>query len=496
MTQQRPVVVAVVPFGARAPADANGAGRPAKRAGAWARQIARRLVERFAGDPALEVRPVFLVAVPERDTDAGYLVFGSTPDPKLAAEYARSLGAAYVLTGTYREADGARRLDVTLVDAAAERAAASFGRDIQAGELHLVEPALAAWLTSAVGARTDADLSAPALANEPAYAALLEGMDAEVDATLVRSGDPEAARSAIAVAGRAYADAVRADPGATLAEERLLVLGATAIERDEQGSVLDGLEALAEARPRSWRVHYILGEVRRTKGDVSGAIVAFEHADALQPLRDADLLTLARLYLVTGASASAAARLRRLIGGTSDPAVRAGARRLQLGLLHPEMEQDLEEAGRIAIAGRPNASGDAAARFQRVLEVEPELWEAHFGLGLLARRNGDPVEAERALRRALEIYPDQPDAVHELGVALIESGRADEALPVLERAAEMRPGDAGYLADAGYARLRTGDIAGARDRLDRAIAAAPDDPVTKAYVAELERLETEAGRPN
>jgi len=82
VTTARPVV-AVVPFGAR--------GRDSG-AGAIGRQLARRLVDRFA-DGAAELRPVFLVAIPEEQSDAGYLVFGSTPDAALAASYGRSIDA-------------------------------------------------------------------------------------------------------------------------------------------------------------------------------------------------------------------------------------------------------------------------------------------------------------------------------------------------------------------------------------------------------------------
>ncbi|MEK6620405.1 MAG: tetratricopeptide repeat protein, partial [Chloroflexota bacterium] len=88
------------------------------------------------------------------------------------------------------------------------------------------------------------------------------------------------------------------------------------------------------------------------------------------------------------------------------------------------------------------------------------------------------------------------DAMHELGVALVEGGRPDDALPLLVRATEMRPDDPGYLADEGYARLRTGDVAGAGERIRRASRLDPDDPLTRAYLAELERLEIEAGKPN
>src|SRR5437016_12960553 len=82
--------IAVVPFGARS-------GDP--RVGAWGRQIARRLVDRFTDHPSLELKPVFLVAMPEAASEAGYLVFGSTPDPAPAAEYGASLGSSHALAG-------------------------------------------------------------------------------------------------------------------------------------------------------------------------------------------------------------------------------------------------------------------------------------------------------------------------------------------------------------------------------------------------------------
>jgi hypothetical protein len=103
VTTQRPVV-AVVPFGAR--------GRDAK-AGGIGRQVARRLVERFADDPNIELRPVFLIAMPEAKSDAGYLVFGSTPDADLAARYGESLGTTHALTGLYREDEKGRAFAVT-----------------------------------------------------------------------------------------------------------------------------------------------------------------------------------------------------------------------------------------------------------------------------------------------------------------------------------------------------------------------------------------------
>ena len=576
--------VAVVPFGARS-AD--------PRAGAWGRQIARRVVDAFADHEALDLKPVFLVAMGDQPSDAGYLVFGSTPDPALAAQYGASLGTTHALVGVLRVDEAGRTLEATLVDVAARRGIATLAHPIGPGELAGAEPALAGWLAAAL--ETDPPTPAPPIA-EPAYAALLEGMDEEVNATLLSASDARAAGEARGRAATRYLDALRADRAATAAEERLLVLAAESLERGDEATFLEPLETLTELAPRSWRGHYLLGELRRLSGDASGAVVAFEHSDALHPLRDADSIRLAELYLDAGAPSSARSRLRRIKPGSTDYAhaqdvlgvlalqrgdldeaaaaferaldagsrgaatlarlahvlaakgdvdraveryreslaladsgdarlglartlvtsgdpdaaaleletllraatvgeTAANARRLLLGLRRHDLEEQLERAGQVAVAGPDEALRAAMAELDTVLAAEPALWEAHFARGLIARRSGDAPTAERAFTRVLELWPDQPDALHELGVALLMAERTRDAVPLLDAAARLRPEDAGYIADAGFAQLRAGNLPAARERLAIASELDADDPITKAYLLELARVET-AGRPN
>lgn len=574
-------IVAVIPFGARG---------TAPRAGAWARQLAARLVERFSRDDALDVRPVFLVAMPEAASDAGYLVFGSSPDASLAAEYGRSLGATYALTGIYREDGGARRLEVTLVDVGSGSARATRSISVDPGTLATAEPALARWLARAAGATLATVSDAPAAANENAYAALLEGMDEEVSATLLRQSNPAAADEAIGRALERYLAALTADGECAPAEERLLVLAAESLERGDIGRQMRALEDLTVIRPRSWRAHYILGKLRAEAGHVNEAIVAFEHAHAVRALPDADLVRVAELYANAGASAPAFAHLRR-IAPTSDAygaaqeltaiialqrgdlaagraaferAVAAGvvgwelhasfaaalhargdtadaipryeaalaasgpaivrlnlaralyetgdvdraareldtllatetsgeiagqARRLRFGIRHADLERALETAGKGAVEGDATRFAEARSAFAAALAVEPDLWEAHFGLGLLARHRGDAQAALASFARVLELWPEQPDALHELGVALLMADDVAQAVGALERAAALRPAEAAYLADAGFAQLRAGDLAAARERLEHARTLDADDPITRAYLEELQRVE-------
>jgi len=579
-------VVAVVPFGAR------GA---TPRAGAIARQIARRLVDRFARETTLELRPVFLLAMPEAASDAGYLVFGSSPEPELAAQYASSSGATHALTATYRDGPS-RALDVALVDAST-KAATRVAIAIPEGALQRVEGDLATWLVKALGVEVAADLGSPPTANEAAYVALLEAMDEEVNATLLRPSDAARARESLRRALSGFIDAARGDPASEAPEERLLVVAAESLERGEIADEVRALEELVTIRPRSWRAHYILGQLRAEGGDLNGAIVATEHAHALKPLSDADVVRLAELYANAGAPAPALAHLKRVRDGSDaygaaqellaiislqrgdldagraafDRAVSAGttswelhasfgaavhsrgalddaiahyvdalgaggppvvrlnlarvllakgdhaaalreldallasersgevamhALRLRFGIREPELERELERAGKAALSGDPAALDPARAVFDRALAREPALWEAHFGLGIVARQRGDAKVAQSAFRRVLELLPDQPDALHELGVALLMENDFTEALEALDHAAALRPDEPAYVADAGFAHLRAGDLANARARLERAARLDANDPITKSYLGELARVESERPKPS
>jgi Tfp pilus assembly protein PilF/TolB-like protein len=551
VTTSRPVV-AVVPFGAK--------GRDAK-AGGIGRQVARRLVERFADDPNVELRPVFLVAMPETKSDAGYLVFGSTPDVDLAARYGESLGTTYALTGLYREDDKGRAFAVTLVDVKNRSVAAEHDLAVAADELHRAEPALAAWLAEAL--RIPAPGLEPEAANEPSYQALLAGLEAETDATLLRAGDPNAADAARARAFDDFVAAIQLDPESPRAEERLLILAAESVERGDEERAARALDDVIEIKSGSWRAHYLLAELLGRIGETNRAIVAMEHAHSLRPLRDSDVLKLAELYVAEQAPGQAASHLRRItvdsdqfgraqeilgvlaLGKGDQPAARAyferaaasgralarahlarlliaagkredaarelaqvlatadadrdalaQAHRLRLGLERPDLEAELERAGRSGLAADATRLDEVRAAFERVIEFDGEIWEAHFGLGLVARQSEAFVAAADSFRRALTLAPEQPDVMHELGVALLASGSRTDALGLLDRAAALRPGEAAYIADAGFAHLRAGDLDAARERLRIASTIDAADPLTRAYIAELERVEAASGKPN
>lgn len=505
------LILAVIPFGARA---------PRAEAGIIARQIAGRLVARFALHDAIDLRSVFLVAMNEDapGSGSGHLIFGSVPEPVVASTYGRGVGASRALVGEWNEVASDRSLALTLVDVATESVIAATTLAVPADELHECEVRAASWLATALG--HDAPAGGPAAASEGAYLSLLEALEHEVNATLLASSDAARSGDELEAALTGHVRALRLDPACAAAEDRLLILGAEAMEGERETAwAIGALETYLEQSPRAWRALYLLGVLRRGAGDRTGAILAWSRSDALQPLRDADLVTLAALEREVGASASAAAHQRRVtltsemrlerarslaaagdiglaladldalvLAEPAGPAA-AQARRLRFRLRTPEADRALERAGALAVSGEAVELVEATALFARALALEPDLWEAHFGNGLIARQQGDHEAAIRAFRQALALWPGQADACHELGVMLLMTDRANEALGHLEAAAALRPHDPAYLADVGFALLRTGDLAGARDRLLRAQVQDAADPITRTYLRELARVE-------
>jgi len=122
----------------------------------------------------------------------------------------------------------------------------------------------------------------------------------------------------------------------------------------------------------------------------------------------------------------------------------------------------------------------AREQFERALEDplynRPE--KAYYNLGWLARRKGDPDEAEDMLRTALRLAPNYPAARLALARLLKAEGQADEArdhvIQLLSRRPENVPG---HLLAAELA-MAAGDGQTARKHLNQVSELAPDSPAS------------------
>ncbi|MEZ5356651.1 MAG: tetratricopeptide repeat protein [Bryobacteraceae bacterium] len=82
----------------------------------------------------------------------------------------------------------------------------------------------------------------------------------------------------------------------------------------------------------------------------------------------------------------------------------------------------------------------AAARFRRVLELDPKSTAARVLLAETALGQRGFLQARDAFAAVLESQPKTPRAVFGLGVSLVALGRPAEAIPYFERALALVPG--------------------------------------------------------
>lgn len=81
----------------------------------------------------------------------------------------------------------------------------------------------------------------------------------------------------------------------------------------------------------------------------------------------------------------------------------------------------------------------AVSAFNRALERDPDLAEAHSGMGYALAQQGQLEQAADHLRRAIEAAPASYNAHNLLGHILTRQGRLEEAVKHCRRATELKP---------------------------------------------------------
>jgi len=274
------------------------------------------------------------------------------------------------------------------------------------------------------------------------------------------------------------------------AQELLAIIS---FQRGEEENGQAAYARAVAAGAKSWELHASYGAATHSRGALDDAIAHYR--DALSAGGPSVVrLNLARVLLAKGDAEGSRRELDAVIAAERSGEVFGHAHRLRFGLREPELERELERAGQAALTGEASTLDTASATFDRAIAIDPDLWEAHFGRGIVARQRGDALAAQSSFGRVLELQPAQPDALHELGVALLMGNNMRDALSALDQAAALRPDDPAYVADAGFAHLRAGDLASARARLERATRLDANDPITRSYLGELERVEAAAAK--
>jgi adenylate cyclase len=125
---------------------------------------------------------------------------------------------------------------------------------------------------------------------------------------------------------------------------------------------------------------------------------------------------------------------------------------------------------------------DAAAEFERAIELDPTLFDAHYYYARSCFKNGDLEKSLRLFRQAQSVRPDDYQAVYLEALVLTQLRGWNEAREAYQRGLEsshkhlaLNPHDArAYVLGAG-ACARLGETQRAKEWAERAMSLAPDD---------------------
>lgn len=115
----------------------------------------------------------------------------------------------------------------------------------------------------------------------------------------------------------------------------------------------------------------------------------------------------------------------------------------------------------------------AVAVFQRTLEFDVGLYQAHVQMARVYEARQQWPAAVAARRSAVATNPDDHTLMIDLGATLLKSGQLDEAMDVLEQAGELGPRDPRAPYTLALAAIRKQDFPTARAAFTRFLALAP-----------------------
>jgi tetratricopeptide (TPR) repeat protein len=209
-------------------------------------------------------------------------------------------------------------------------------------------------------------------------------------------------------------------------------------------------------RSQSARVHDSLGVALRKKGDLAGAIAAYQKAKARDPGYAPAHYNLGIALQARGNLAGAIAAFR------------------QAANLNPTWPEAYNNLG-----GALHAQGDlkgAIAAFKKAVALDPGFARAHYNLGRTLNDRGDLKGAIAAYRKAVAHDPKLAQAHSNLGSALKDTGDLPGAIAAYQKAITQDPEHAAYPYNLGIALQASGDLPGAIAAYQQAIKRNPKWP--------------------
>ncbi len=232
-------------------------------------------------------------------------------------------------------------------------------------------------------------------------------------------------------------------------------------------------EEILQKHPDSPEAHYGLGRVRAANKDLSGAVESFQKACQLFPPFAAAHHALARTYQRLGKANQAQEELT--LSKKSEGAFPEAEDELlaEVQTLYRDFDAYLKLGAELASKGD---SEQAAAAYERALEINPQLPEAHVRLIYLCGQLGQAAKAEEHYRAALRLDPGKPDAYFYYGALIMGQGKSREAEDAFRKVLEINPHHTEAHNNLGYLLEGRGELPKAIAEFRQALEKNPDFP--------------------
>lgn len=105
----------------------------------------------------------------------------------------------------------------------------------------------------------------------------------------------------------------------------------------------------------------------------------------------------------------------------------------------------------------------AVGEFQRAIELQPDLADAHYTLGVLYWQRGEFDKAGMELQKTIQVQPNYAEAHYTLGTVYKQQGKLQDAAAELKEAIRLQPDFAGAHTTLAGVLRQLGDTQGAAD---------------------------------